>query len=41
MKNSTNLNPFFNTVKEGNPKKEFMNLKITTREILNNRRHLI
>ena len=38
MKYSANLSPFINIVKEGYQKKEFMNLKVTTRGTWNDRR---
>ena len=41
MKNSANLSPFFNILKEGSNKKDFMNQKITTRGTWNNRRRFI
>ncbi|WP_255702734.1 hypothetical protein [Antarcticibacterium sp. 1MA-6-2] len=41
MSTLANLSPIFNIVKEGNQKKDFLNLKVTTRGSWNNRRRFI
>lgn len=41
MKSSAHLSPFFNIVERGYQKKEFMNLKVTTRGNWNDRRHFL
>lgn len=41
MKNLANLSPAFNIIKGGTQRKEFLNLKITTRGTWNDRRRFI
>lgn len=41
MRNLANLSTVFNIIKEDNQKKDFMNLKVTTRGTWNNRRRFI
>lgn len=41
MKTTANITSAFNIVKEGSQKKDFMNLKVTTRGSWNNRRRFI